>query len=160
MICAFFGDGRISVYVENICSQTPPAADTMGPSSVQLHGSFPSVMEDITRRPADMPIVHRCFVIGGAAVYSEVLGLSSPAYSQPSSQTLQRILLTRILSPAFEECDVFMPEFRDIHNQDGELVWEQASHDDLQAWAGFDVPKGVQEEKGVRYEFQMWNRRG
>ena len=30
--------------------------------------------------------------------------------------------------------------------------------EELSRWAQFDVPAGVQEEKGVQYEFQMWVR--
>ncbi|KAJ7071051.1 dihydrofolate reductase-like domain-containing protein [Mycena amicta] len=85
--------------------------------------------------------VHRTFVIGGAALYAESLALAD------------RILLTRILSPAFAECDVFMPEFVDDTNS-----WTRAAHDVLRDWVGFDVPEGVQEENGVQYEFQMWVR--
>ena len=36
--------------------------------------------------------------------------------------------------------------------------WERTSHADLQAWVGFEVAEGVQEENGVKYEFQMWIR--
>jgi dihydrofolate reductase len=67
---------------------------------------------------------------------------------------VNRILLTRVLSPAFEDCDTFLADFE----KTGE--WERASHEELQAWVGFDVPKGLQEEKGVQYEFQMWSREG
>lgn len=77
-----------------------------------------------------------------------------------SSLTLaDRILLTRVVSPAFEDCDVFMPEFRGLKADDGARLWEQASHDDLEAWVGGTVPSGIQEERGVKYEFQMWTKR-
>jgi len=66
--------------------------------------------------------------------------------------TLDRILLTRILDPAFEQCDVFLPDFQ----QEG--VWKEAEHRELVDWAGFDVPEGIQEEKGVKYVYQMWVR--
>ncbi|KAF7310896.1 hypothetical protein HMN09_00632800 [Mycena chlorophos] len=83
---------------------------------------------------------HRTFMIGGASLYAEslVAGL------------VDRILLTRILSPSFADCDVFMPEF-----QDDKSSWARAAHDVLQDWVGFDVPEGVQEENGVQYEFQI-----
>lgn len=101
--------------------------------------------------------IYRNFIIGGVSLYSDVLALSSS--SQPTPAALaDRVLLTRILSPAFENCDVFMPDFiGDRTKQDGE-GWRRASHADLQAWAGFDIPDGVQEENGVQYEFQMWVR--
>lgn len=47
-----------------------------------------------------------------------------------------------------------MPDFLSDETQ-----WERASHADLQAWVGFDVAEGVQEENGVEYEFQMWVRK-
>ncbi|KAG8764794.1 dihydrofolate reductase [Ceratobasidium sp. 428] len=61
-----------------------------------------------------------------------------------------RILLTRVIEPAYEDCDVFFPEIR----QGGD--WTKASHAQLVEWVGFDVPGGIQEEKGTKYEFQMW----
>ncbi|KAI0039566.1 dihydrofolate reductase, partial [Auriscalpium vulgare] len=97
--------------------------------------------------PSSAP-VHRRFVIGGASLYAEALALPVSA----RAPFVDRVLLTRILSPAFEGCDVFMPEFI------GGAGWRRASHDELEAWAGFDVAKGVQQEKGVDYEFQMWVR--
>ncbi|KAJ7293557.1 dihydrofolate reductase-like domain-containing protein [Mycena rebaudengoi] len=82
----------------------------------------------------------RAFVIGGASLYAESLAL--PASSAVGF--VDRILLTRILSPAFDECDVFMPDF--LGSTDG--GWVQAAHEALQAW----------EENGIKYEFQMWVR--
>lgn len=97
--------------------------------------------------------VHRAFVIGGASLYKDALSLSStsPAF-------VDRILLTRILSPSFEECDVFMPDFQDETLTKDFGPWKKASPDELREWVGFDVPGGIQEEKGVQYEFQMWTR--
>ena len=79
----------------------------------------------------------------------------------PATHTLplaDRILLTRILYPSFDDCDVFLPEFRDLKDENDRLVWTQTSHDELCTWVGSDVPAGIQEEKGVKYEFQMWVR--
>ena len=67
--------------------------------------------------------------------------------------------MTRIFSPAFDDCDVFFPEFRDMKALDGTPLWTQASHDELEAWVGSEVPKGKQDEKGIEYEFQMWTRK-
>jgi len=51
-----------------------------------------------------------------------------------------------------------MPEF--VEADEGEKdAWRQASHDELVKWTGFEVPGGIQEENGVKYEFQMWVRR-
>jgi dihydrofolate reductase len=82
------------------------------------------------------------FVIGGASIYTQAL--AHPATT--------RILLTRILEPAYEECDVFFPELKADQ-------WTQAEHEELEKWIGFEVSKGVQEEKGTKYEFQMWIKR-
>ncbi|GJJ13775.1 hypothetical protein Clacol_008032 [Clathrus columnatus] len=87
------------------------------------------------------------FIIGGASIYKDTLALEPKTLTSP---IVNRILLTRILSPDFADCDVFFPEFE----KDGE--WSRASHDELQKWAGFEVARGIQEENGVQYEFQMW----
>ncbi|KAJ7630916.1 dihydrofolate reductase-like domain-containing protein [Roridomyces roridus] len=91
----------------------------------------------------------RGFIIGGASLYAESLALT------PSSAVgfVDRILLTRIVSPAFDECDVFMPDFLG-----GTSEWKRATHDALEAWVGFEVAEGVQTENGIEYEFQMWVR--
>lgn len=101
--------------------------------------------------------IHRRFLIGGAELYRHALTNPSPEYN------LDRILLTRILEPAFPECDVRIPEFRsdaqmEEENAEGDSEWRKAPHDELSSWVGFEVPSGVQEEKGVKYQFQMWVR--
>jgi len=102
-------------------------------------------------------IIHRSFVIGGASLYAEVLALSSASHPTPPA-LLDRIILTRIISPTFEQCDVFMPDFLADKTSNGGLGWLRASHAELQAWVELEVPEGVQEENGVQYEFQMWVR--
>ncbi|KNZ77443.1 Dihydrofolate reductase [Termitomyces sp. J132] len=94
---------------------------------------------------------HKAFIIGGASLYSEALALKPS-----SSAAVDRILLTRILTD-FNDCDVFMPDFLREGEERG-LPWTQSSHRELEEWVGFKVPEGVQEEKGVQYEFQMWTR--
>jgi len=95
--------------------------------------------------------ISRRFIIGGAALYNETFALPLSS-SEPA---VDRILLTRILSPEFKECDTFFQDF--CKEQSGE--WSQSAHAALQDWVGFEVPEGEQEEKGVKYEFQMWVRR-
>jgi dihydrofolate reductase len=53
-----------------------------------------------------------------------------------------------------------MPDFLEkIIERDGERIeWQRTTHEELLAWVGFDVPEGVQEENGVKYEYQMWTR--
>lgn len=83
----------------------------------------------------------KTFVIGGAQIYR--LALDLPA--------TQRILLTRIKSPAFD-CDTFFPDIL-------EADWQRAPYDELAEYVGVEVPEGAQEEKGVTYEFQLLKRR-
>jgi dihydrofolate reductase len=86
---------------------------------------------------------NRVFVIGGAELYAAALPLA------------ERVLLTRIIEPSFEGCDVFMPDFV---GGEGGGKWRRAPHDALSSWVGFEVAKGVQEEGVVKYEFEMWTR--
>ena len=110
-----------------------------------------------------MKSIHRCFVIGGASIYNEVLALAPPSTQSATATQTQgladRILLTRVLTPAFEDCDVFFPEFREAKDVEGKSQWERSTHEELEAWVGGDVPRGTQQEKGVEYEFQMWMRK-
>lgn len=135
--------------------------------------------------------LHRTFAIGGAQLYT--LALKSP-YPPPdplqweTNFLVNRILLTRILSPEFE-CDTFFPEFIDKSGGGRDAMgsrWEKASRDDLKQWTGLDpdslVGEGVEvldgvdevgkithtvkeankavkdKEEKVEYEFQMWTR--
>lgn len=99
---------------------------------------------------AEKTNIYRGFVIGGASLYAETLGFSPSAKA-----SVDRILLTRILTPEFEDCDTFMPDFQKAG--DGK-EWTRASHQALRNWVGFEVPEGTQDENGVSYEFQMWTR--
>lgn len=99
-----------------------------------------------------MPI-HRAFIIGGVSVYADTLALSSS-----SSTFVDRVLLTRITSPAFPDCDVHLPDFLSDTDVEGNTVWTRARHEELKEWSGVDVPQGIQTENAVEYEFQMWMR--
>lgn len=94
---------------------------------------------------------HRGFIIGGAQIYAESLAMPL----SPTEPGVDRVLLTRILSPDFD-CDVFLNDF--LQEKEGKLEWRRALHKELQDWVGFEVPEGEQEENGVKYEFQMWVR--
>jgi dihydrofolate reductase len=101
-------------------------------------------------------------MIGGAQLYTETLTLSDPSFNA------DRILLTRVKDPSFNECDAFFPEFRSIEDREvssanGEVKsepgkWIRSSHKALEDFVGFEVAEGDQIEKGVTYEFQMWTR--
>ncbi|KAI0348092.1 hypothetical protein BDW22DRAFT_54143 [Trametopsis cervina] len=129
----------------------------LGATDALLAPSLPASLDALTQRTDS---VHRTFIIGGASLYTESLRLtpSDPAF-------VDRILLTRIVSPAFDECDTFVPKLASaspdvVANETEGVSWKRASHAELQTWVGFEVPEGVQEEKGVQYEFQMWTRTG
>ncbi|KAF5375283.1 hypothetical protein D9758_000303 [Tetrapyrgos nigripes] len=99
--------------------------------------------------------IHNIFVIGGASLYSQCLSLPS---NSPVG-FVDRVLLTRIHSPAYDQCDVFMPDFL------GEWIgspdsngWKRVMHEAHSDWVGFPVPEGEQEEGGTEYEFQHWVR--
>ncbi|KAL3425006.1 dihydrofolate reductase [Phlyctema vagabunda] len=86
----------------------------------------------------------KLFVIGGAQIYAAAL-------ERPETT---RILLTRILSEF--ECDTFFPISL---GEDGKSPnWERKSPANLKSWAGCDVASGIQEENGIKYIFEMWEK--
>lgn len=110
------------------------------------------------------PRPSRTFLIGGAQLYLQAM--EAPL----KNAALDHLLITRIFDPAFDECDVFLPEFRaewqkaqdveDASNDipEGDADWRRCSDADLDAFMGEPVEKGVIEEKGVKYQLQMWQR--
>ncbi|KAF9056608.1 dihydrofolate reductase-like domain-containing protein [Panaeolus papilionaceus] len=102
--------------------------------------------------PSASSNLYRGFIIGGATLYNESLNLALST----ATPSVDRILLTRILQPDFQECDAFMPDF--LQSNSSESEWKRSSHEELSSWVGFEVPAGEQEENGVKYEFQMWVR--
>lgn len=92
--------------------------------------------------PHELPVdIHRVFVIGGSDVYRTFLG----------NTNTKRILLTRVLSDF--DCDTYFPV---VLGDVGE--WRRRSKEELDAWVGESVPEGEQEENGVRYIFEMYER--
>jgi dihydrofolate reductase len=106
-----------------------------------------SVADALVHIASVRPEIHRTFLMGGANLYNACLRVPTNAPGH-----VARVLLTRVLAPAFEGCDVFLDDFA------GAGGWARAPHAELVAWVGGDVPDGEQEEGGVRYEFQMWVR--
>ncbi|CEL58054.1 Dihydrofolate reductase OS=Pneumocystis carinii PE=1 SV=1 [Rhizoctonia solani AG-1 IB] len=127
--------GRLNVVI----SSSITTVDDLAPLSASEHPTLLASSLDNSLSGIEGGNV---FVIGGASIYTQAL--AHPATT--------RILLTRILEPAYEECDVFFPELKADQ-------WTQAEHEELEKWIGFEVSKGVQEEKGTKYEFQMWIKR-
>lgn len=88
----------------------------------------------------------RAFVIGGAQIYQAAL----------EKKEAKRILLTRVLSNF--ECDTFFPvQLDESGKTEG---WERKSKEELDRWAGEQVPEGVQEQNETRYIFEMWEKTG
>lgn len=113
-----------------------------------LRNSLGSALDLLSQIP-----IHRALIIGGVSVYADTLALPSS-----SSAFVDRVLLTRISSPAFPDCDVHLPDFLSDMNSEGNAVWTRAQYEELKEWTGLEVPQGVQAENGVEYEFQMWTR--
>lgn len=133
-------------------SDRMPSDGTTHCVPVYLNTNLASALERLSQPQLLEVTIHRSFVIGGASLYGDTLALPPTANS-----FVDRVLLTRILSPAFEGCDVFMPDFVGKAVGDSR-PWRQVSHTELQEWVGFDVAAGTQEENGVQYEYQMWVR--
>lgn len=134
------------------------------PAPVYLHSNLESALERVSRPEYLEKPLYRTFIIGGASLYRETLALPPT-----SASFVDRIILTRIVSPEFEGCDIFMPDFQTSGHKLTETEhsdmnacspapWKRVSHGELRQWAGFDVPEGIQEENGIQYEYQMWVR--
>lgn len=135
-----------------MCIRTERDARSLGGKTTEnplfLYNSLGSALDLLSELPT-----HRAFVIGGVSLYTDTLALPVS-----SSGFVDRVLLTRISSPAFKDCDVYLPDFLSDKNSEGNSVWTRARHEELKEWTGLDVPQGVQAENGVEYEFQMWTR--
>ncbi|UKZ88351.1 uncharacterized protein TrAFT101_004112 [Trichoderma asperellum] len=86
----------------------------------------------------------RVFVMGGAQIYEAAL----------THPLAKRVLLTSIDSEF--ECDTWFPLDLTGGKAEG---WERKSKEELQAWTGEEIDEGGQEEAGVKYEFQMWEKK-
>ncbi|KAF3033894.1 dihydrofolate reductase [Didymella heteroderae] len=85
--------------------------------------------------------VDRVMVIGGASIYEQALRLKEARH----------VLLTKIQEEY--ECDTFFSE--DLNGSE----WKKASEQELKDFTGEDFKDGVQvEEKGVKFEFCLYNR--
>ena len=85
--------------------------------------------------------IDRVMVIGGASVYEQALKL----------EQARHVLLTKIKSEY--ECDTFFSE--DLESE----RWRKASERELRDFTGEEFKDGVEaEEKGVRFEFCLFNR--
>ncbi|MCJ1247995.1 dihydrofolate reductase [Trapelia coarctata] len=99
--------------------------------------------------PSSAPSLHRIFVIGGSEIYKAALQLA----------ICKRVLLTRIYTDF--ECDTFFPVRlggEEKGNAARGVEWTKRSKAELDTCVGEDVPGGRQQEKGVEWEFEMWQR--
>eukprot|EP00112_Aurelia_sp_Birch-Aquarium-sp1_P006773 Seg1740.7 transcript_id=Seg1740.7/GoldUCD/mRNA.D3Y31 product="Dihydrofolate reductase" protein_id=Seg1740.7/GoldUCD/D3Y31 len=76
--------------------------------------------------------VETIFVVGGAGVYEETI----------KSKFCDRIYLTHVMEEF--DCDTFFPEF-------DEQIFKRVSDE--------QVPEGIQEEKGIKFEFRLYERK-
>lgn len=132
------------------------------PSNEAEHSYLVSSLESAVKVLQDScPQLSRTFLIGGAQLYAQAM------QATPKTAVLERLLITRIYEPGFEECDVFLPEFRrdwqieqeeKEGNQQGDCQWRHCTESELDDFVEEETEKGVIEEKGVRYRLQMWSR--
>jgi len=87
--------------------------------------------------------VGKVFVIGGAEIYKAAL----------EDMHTKRILLTRVLTDF--ECDTVFPV---MLSEEGVGKWKKSSKKELDQWVGEEVPNGIQDENGVKYVFEMYER--
>ncbi|KAG8898743.1 dihydrofolate reductase [Tulasnella sp. 403] len=113
------------------------------PNLALLRPSLPSALAALNQDLPEESQLHHTFIIGGASLYAEALSLPAA----------KRIIITRVLSPAYEQCDVFFPDFQSLDSR-----WRQASHQEMEDWTGLSIPQGIQEERGTTYEYQMWRK--
>lgn len=109
------------------------------------HGSLEEALDEIARISPSA----RVFLIGGSEIYKYGLELG----------LVDRILLTRVVEPDFEECDAYFPDFTKEKDSEGNLIWNLAGHSELSSWADMEVAEGEIEEKNVKYRFEMWVRK-
>lgn len=88
------------------------------PSALSLLQSFPSAFAESSNEPSK-PLLARTFLIGGAQLYSQALKSLTKAQEGEQGKNgeeaiLDRMLITRLLAPEHDECDVFLPEYRTV----------------------------------------------
>ncbi|KAK0621151.1 dihydrofolate reductase-like domain-containing protein [Bombardia bombarda] len=128
----------------------PVMAGSLDHALAYLEGINNKKKDDGSSAKAHAQRVGRVFVIGGGQIYGAAL----------QRKETKRILLTRVLSDF--ECDVFFPLALGGGGGGGgggsDNGWTQSPKRRLDEWAGEEVPAGVQEENGTKYEFQMWEK--
>lgn len=132
---------RINIVITRSAPTNPPSSPPPADAEVRV----PSVEAAVRyAAEANSSSGGRVFVMGGAQIYEAAL-------KHPSAK---RVLLTSI--NAEFECDTVFP--LDLTGDKAE-GWERRSREELQAWTGEEIEEGGQEEAGIKYEFQMWEKK-
>jgi dihydrofolate reductase len=131
--------GRTNIVISSQPRSAVP--DITDKEDVIVSSSIMSALRDLEAgvEAGRVPEVGRVFVIGGARVYGDALGL----------ECARSVLLTRLREEF--ECDTFFPEL------DG---WVKRERRELEDFVGEEVQEGGLVEEGVGYEFQLWEREG
>ncbi|KAK3375275.1 dihydrofolate reductase-like domain-containing protein [Podospora didyma] len=141
--------GRLNIVISRSAGASNATAAATEKPDVVMAGSLEQALAYLHHQAQDVGGgCGRVFVIGGAQIYAAALALHPPA--------ARRILLTGVLSDF--TCDTFFPLKLGVGGDEEEKGWKRSSKAALDEWVGEDVPQGVQEENGTRYEFQMWER--
>ncbi|KAL7809938.1 dihydrofolate reductase-like domain-containing protein [Trichoderma gracile] len=130
-------------------SHPPPSSPSSPSSQASAEIRVPSVEAALQyAHEASAGTGARVFVMGGAQIYEAAL-------RHPAAK---RVLLTRI--DAEFDCDVFFPlDLRaDGSGEAAAKGWRKRSREELERWTGEEVEEGGQEEAGIKYEFEMWER--
>lgn len=110
---------------------------------VIVSSSIMSALRDLEAgvKAGRVPEVGSVFVIGGARVYGDALGL----------ECARSVLLTRLREEF--ECDTFFPELEG-------KGWVRRGRRELEEFVGEEVREGGLVEEGVGYDFQLWEKEG
>ncbi|KAM0483233.1 hypothetical protein ACHAPX_002683 [Trichoderma viride] len=131
---------RLNIVITRSAPANPPPSPPPADAEVRV----PSVEAALRYAAEANSSSGRVFVMGGAQIYEAAL-------KHPSAK---RVLLTSL--DAEFECDTDFPLDLTGGTAEG---WEKKSREELQAWTGEEVEEGGQEEAGIKYEFQMWEKK-
>ena len=102
-------------------------------------GGVEDAVKKLDERKAE---VGRTYVIGGAEIYKAALEAGGVRW----------VLITRVREGDGFGCDTFFP----VKLEEG--GWEKKSWEELCAFTGEEVPKGIQKEGNIEFEFELWEK--
>ncbi|KAK4157985.1 dihydrofolate reductase-like domain-containing protein [Chaetomidium leptoderma] len=140
--------GRVNVVVSRSMLSSVPSSSSSSSSVVIVARSMEEALLKVQQQQQQQEGAGgRVFVIGGAQIYRAALEVKEA----------RRVLLTRVRSGF--ECDTFFPLKLVEGAEDGaEEGWRRMGQEEMDAWVGEEVPRGVQVENGTEYEFEMWEK--